>query len=168
MRAVKTYMQRQILRLTWPVILEMFGIMLVSILVTAMVGSFGAVSLAAVGLATMVQFSSAMIFAAAGTGAAAIVARGVGAGNWEDVRAVTGQTLLLGLLLGIVLAGCGWFAAWPVFAFIGADPDVAFLAAELLQIMFLFAPLYLVMAVGNAILRGNGPNQASFFDYHRE
>jgi Na+-driven multidrug efflux pump len=60
------------------------------VLVTAMVGNFGAVSLAAVGLATMVQFSSAMIFAAAGTGAAAIVAREAGAGNWAGVRTITG------------------------------------------------------------------------------
>jgi len=90
MLPVKNYMRRQIYRLAWPVILEMSVVMLVSVVVTAMVGRFGAASLAAVGLATMVQFSSAMVFAAAGTGSAAIVAREVGAGNRDAVRAVTG------------------------------------------------------------------------------
>jgi len=160
--AVKTYMRRQIFRLAWPVILEMSGIMLVSILVTVMVGSFGAVALAAVGLATMVQFSSAMIFAAAGTGAAAIVARETGAGNWDEVRTVTGQALLLGIIAGIILAFLGVFTARPVFLLIGADPAVAELAAGLLEIMFWCTPFYLVMAIGNAVLRGMGQTRPAF------
>ncbi len=162
MLPVKAYMRRQIYRLAWPVILEMSGIMLVSVVVTAVVGRFGAVSLAAVGLATMVQFSSAMIFAAAGTGSAAIVSRETGAGNWAAVRAVTGQAILLSILFGVVLALAGIVAAGPVFAAIGADPAVAGLAADLLRIMFLATPAYLVLSVGNAILRGLGDTRQAF------
>ncbi len=162
MLPVKAYMRRQIFRLAWPVILEMSAVMLVSVVVTAMVGQFGAVSLASVGLATMVQFSSAMVFAAAGTGSAAIVSREVGAGNWAAVRAVTGQAVLLAALFGSALALAGFAVAGPVFAFIGADPAVAALSADLLRIMFLFTPLYLVMAVGNAILRGMGETRRAF------
>lgn len=162
MLPVKAYMRRQIFRLAWPVILEMSGIMLVSVAVTAMVGQFGAVALAAVGLATMVQFSSAMIFAAAGTGAAAIVARETGAGNSDAVRVVTGQAIMLATLFGAGLGLAGFLAAGPVFTLIGADPEVAHLAASLLRIMFLFTPFYLVMAVGNAILRGMGETRQAF------
>lgn len=162
MLPVKSYMRRQIYRLAWPVILEMSGVMLVSVVVTAMVGRFGAVSLAAVGLATMVQFSSAMVFAAAGTGSAAIVAREVGAGNWDDVRAVTGQAVLLSVLFGAGLALAGLAASGPIFAAVGADPEVAALGADLLRIMFLPTPAYLVMAVGNAILRGMGETRRAF------
>ncbi|MDR3588086.1 MAG: MATE family efflux transporter [Negativicutes bacterium] len=162
MVTVKTYMRRQIFRLAWPVILEMSGIMLVSILVTVMVGSFGAIPLAAVGLATMVQFSSAMIFAAAGTGAAAIVARETGAGNWAEVRTVTGQALMLGIAAGVILAVLGRLAAKPVFLLIGADPAVGELATGLLEIMFWFTPFYLVMAIGNAVLRGMGLTRPAF------
>ncbi len=162
MISVKEYMRQQIFRLAWPVILEMLGIMLVSILVTAMVGRMGAVSLAAVGLATMVQFSTAMIFAAAGTGAAAIVSREVGAGNWKGVKVITGQAILLAAVCGTALAVAGYFAAGQIFAVIGADPAVAELAAALLKIMYLFTPFYLVMAVGNAILRGMGQTRGAF------
>ncbi len=162
MLSVKAYMRRQIFRLAWPVILEMSVIMLVSVVVTAMVGRFGAVSLASVGLATLVQFSSAMVFAAAGTGSAAIVSREVGAGNWDAVRAVTGQAVLLAALFGVALALTGIAVAGPVFAVIGADPEVAVLAADLLRIMFLFTPFYLVLAVGNAILRGMGETRRAF------
>jgi putative MATE family efflux protein len=128
-----------------------------------MVGSLGAVSLAAVGLATMVQFSTAMIFAAAGTGAAAIVAREVGAGNWDEVRVVTGQAVLLATVCGALLAVAGYASAGPLLAVIGADAAVAELTAALLRIMFVFTPLYLIMAVGNAIMRGMGQTRLAFF-----
>lgn len=159
---VKQYMRQQIFRLAWPVILEMLGVMLVSVIVMAMVGRQGAVSLAAVGLATMVQFSTAMVFAAAGTGAAAIVAREVGAGNWDGVKVVTGQAILLAAIFGAGLSVAGYFAAAPIFKVIGADPAVAELAAALLRIMYLFAPFFLIMAVGNAILRGMGQTRGAF------
>ncbi|HWQ60728.1 MAG TPA: MATE family efflux transporter [Negativicutes bacterium] len=162
MLPVKSYMQRQIYRLAWPVILEMSGVMLVSVVVTAMVGRFGAASLASVGLATMVQFSSAMVFAAAGTGSAAIVAREVGAGNRDAVRTVTGQAIMLSAVFGTALALAGLAAAGPVFALIGADPEVAALASDLLRIMFIPTPVYLIMVVGNAILRGMGETRRAF------
>jgi putative MATE family efflux protein len=162
MLPVKTYMRRQIIRLAWPVILEMSAVMLVSIVVTAMVGRFGAVSLASVGLATIVQFSSAMVFAAAGTGSAAIIAREVGAGNWDAVRAVAGQAVLLAALFGAALALAGVVLAGPIFTVIGAAPEVAALATDLLRIMFVFTPFYLVLAVGNAVLRGMGDTRRAF------
>lgn len=158
----KTYMRRQIFRLTWPVVLEMLGIMLVSIIITAIMGKFGAVSLGAVGLAMLVQASSAMIFAGAGTGAAAIVSREVGAGNWPEVRIVAGQALLVGALSGVIVALAGYWGSGPVFAAIGADPAVAELAVGMLKIMFVVTPLFLMMHIGNAILRGMGQTRLSF------
>jgi Na+-driven multidrug efflux pump len=160
---IKQYMRRRIFQLVWPVVLEMFWLMLVNILVTAMVGSFGAVALAAVGLATMVQFASAMIFAAAGTGAAAIVAREIGAGNLDAVRSVTGQALLLGMLFGALLSVAGYLGIPYVFSITGAEPEVAALAVSLLKITFLFMPFYLVMSIGNAILRGLGKTKLAFW-----
>lgn len=160
---IRAYMRKKIIELVWPVVLEMFSIMMVNVLVTIMVGSLGAVPLAAVGLATMVQFSSAMIFAAAGTGAAAIVARAAGAGNWAEAQRVIGQTLLLGLLLGCLLAGVGYLGAPYVFSLTGAEPAVAILAGELLQLTFLFTPFFLVMSISNAVLRGLGETRLAFF-----
>lgn len=159
---VKAYMRRQIFRLAWPVILEMLGVMLVSISITAMMGKFGAVALGGVGLATMIQACSAMIFAAAGTGAAAIISREVGAGNWDEVRVITGQAVMLGGVCGTLVGIVGYYAAGPLVGSIGADPAVAALTAKLLQIMFLVTPLYLIMAIGSAIIRGMGQTRVAF------
>ncbi|NLP41334.1 MAG: MATE family efflux transporter [Veillonellaceae bacterium] len=160
---VNKYMRRKILKLAWPVVLEMFWIMVVNVSVTAMVGKFGAVALAAVGLSAMVQFSSAMVFAAVGTGAASIVARESGAGNWEDVRLVAGQAVLLGLVLGSLLAISGYFIAPALFILTGAEPEVAGLGSALLKIGFIFTPFFLVFSIGNAVLRGLGQTKTAFY-----
>ena len=144
------------MNLAWPVVTEMAWYMTVNLFVTAMVGHLGAVALASVGLATMVQFSSTMIFAAAGTGAASLAARASGAGDWERVRAVAGQAILIAIGCGIMIAIVGWHAAPLIFALSGAEQAVAELGSELLRLQFLAAPGLLLASVGNAILRGVG------------
>ena len=117
---------RRVVGLSWPVILEMSGVMMAGALMTAMVGRLGAVELAAVGIATMTQLASAMVVAAFGTGASAIVGRESGAGLWEDVRQTAGQALLLGLLIGILVACVGFLGARSLLVrLIGAEPAVA-------------------------------------------
>ena len=100
MTNINKVLRVQVLRLAWPVILEMSGVMLTGAITTAMVGRLGAVELSAVGIATMVQMASAMVVSGFGTGASALVGRESGAGQWDEVRKTTGQALLLGVLLG--------------------------------------------------------------------
>ncbi len=154
---------RRILGLSWPVILEMSGVMLTGAFTTAMVGRLGAVALAAVGISTMVQLASAMVVSAFGTGASAIVGRESGAGQWEEVRRTTGQALLIGLLLGSLVAGVGFLGARALFQLIGAEAAVGEIAGKLLETLFVFTPAFLLMAIGNAVLRGIGKTRTAFF-----
>ena len=163
MRHYEKVMLYRVVTLSWPVILEMSGVMLTGALTTAMVGRLGAVDLTAVGIATMVQMASAMIVAAFGTGASAIVGRESGAGQWQEVRRITGQALVLGALAGTAVAAIGYGSARPLFRLIGLDADVAGIAASLLEILFLFTPAFLVMAVGNAVLRGLAKTRTAFY-----
>ncbi len=160
---MKKAMRWQVLSLAWPVVLEMSGVMITGVVTTAMVGRLGAVALTAVGIATMVQFASAMVIAAFGTGASAIVGKESGAGQWEEVRRTTGQALLIGLLLGLLLAVAGYIGADHLFRLIGAEPAVTELAGQLLKKLFLFTPVYLLMVIGNAVLRGLSKTRTAFF-----
>ncbi|MCX7781611.1 MAG: MATE family efflux transporter [Negativicutes bacterium] len=162
MSSTRRYMYKKIWQLAWPVILEMTGVMLAGVIITAMVGKLGAVSLSAVGLATLVQFSAIMIFSAAGTGAAAIVARETGAGNAAAVRAVAGQSVLLGMVFGALIGALGFWGSAAVFRMTGAEPETAALASRLLALMFLSAPFYLVMAIGNSVLRAMSRTGTAF------
>lgn len=153
---VQKVMRNTILKLAWPVFLEMCGLMLSGIIMTAMVGQYGAVSLSAVALANMVQMAIAMIFTALGTGAAAIAARETGARNWQELRRVAGQGIMLGLLLGLFLAIFGNLLVRLIFGLVAAEREVMELAASLVRITFCAAPVYLVTAIGTALLRGIG------------
>ena len=163
MADIRRYMRGQIIQLVWPSIFEGFGIMLVGVGTTAMVGQLGAVSLSAVGLAMLVQMATAIIFAAAGTGAAALVARSVGAKNWEQAQLVTGQAVLIGMGLGVVLAIGGYWLAPGAVALTGSEPEITALASQLLAITFVFIPFFLVMSVCNNILRVMGKTRTVFY-----
>ena len=121
MTTINRVLRQQVLGLAWPVILEMSGVMLTGAITMAMVGRMGAVSMAAVGFATMVQMASAMVVSAFGTGASALVGRESGAGHWDEVRRITGQALLLGILLGIGVAGIGFWGSRSLFRLIGVS-----------------------------------------------
>lgn len=162
-KSMRKVMRWQVLSLAWPVVLEMSGVMITGVVTTAMVGRLGAVALTAVGIATMVQFASAMVIAAFGTGASALVGKESGAGQWEQVRRTTGQALLIGLLLGLILAIIGYAGAESLFLMIGAEPAVVILAGQLLKMLFLFTPVYLLMVIGNAVLRGLSKTKTAFF-----
>jgi putative MATE family efflux protein len=163
MLPVNQYMRTRIWALAWPVVLEMSGQMLAGTLVTAMVGHLGAISLAAVSLAIMVQMAATMAFAAAGTGAAAIISREAGAGNYQAVRSISGQAVMLAGALGTILAAFGYVSSSVIFSVLDADAAVAELSSSLLRMMFLFTPLYLIMAVSNYILRAVGRTIDSFW-----
>lgn len=162
MLPVNQYMRRRIWSLSWPVILDLSGQMLAGTLVTAMVGHLGATSLAAVSLAVIIQIAATMTFAAAGTGAAAIISREAGAGNCQAVRSISGQAVMLAITLGILLAACGYASTAVIFSVLAAEPAVADLSGALLKLMFLFTPIYLIMAVSNFILRAVGRTIDSF------
>ena len=149
--------------LAWPVILEMSGVMITGAITTAIVGRLGAIALAAVGLAMMVQFSATMVFAAFGTGSAALVARETGAQNFGEVRRIAGQSILLGLFFGVIVSGCGILGTDALFSLSRAETEVALLSGELLKTLFLFTPALLIMSIGNASLRGQGKTKLAFW-----
>ena len=161
--SLRKVMRWQVISLAWPVVLEMSGVMITGVVTTAMVGRLGAVALTAVGIATMVQFASAMVIAAFGTGASALVGKESGAGQWQQVRRTTGQALLIGLLLGLVLAIIGYIGAESLFLLIGAEPAVVELAGKMLKVLFLVTPVYLLMVISNAVLRGLSKTKTAFY-----
>lgn len=161
---VDKYMQGRILSLSWPVVMEGLAAMLLNILITAMVGSLGAVALAGVGLANVIQISLFMTLAGAGVGASALVARETGAGDWQEVTRIIGQALLAGVAVSLGLTLAGLTLAKSLLSLIGAAPEVSRLAGDLVRILFLFTPFQLIMSIGNGALRGMGKTRLTFYN----
>jgi putative MATE family efflux protein len=151
-----SYLGQRIRRLAWPAILEMGLHMLVGVVDTAMVGRLGAEELAGVALGSRVVFSTIFVFAALGTGAAALVSRSVGAQDQDEADRVAAQALTLAFLLGMVMAVFGYLSARPLFILSQTEPMVQHLAAKYLRIVSVSTLFMLPLFVGNALLRGAG------------
>jgi len=150
------------LNLAGPVFAEESYSMLISAVITAIIGNLGADDLTALSLAILVQSSAMAVIGVIGTGAAVLAARELGTGNLSLLRQITSHTLALGLLAGAVLALAGHQAASYLHYFVDTDSSIALLTEELLKPLVLFAPPMLFTWLGKSILRGMGQTRLAF------
>ena len=154
-------LRRQVLDLALPATGERVLSMLVGIVNTILVGHLGASALAAVSLATQWTFAAFTFYAAIATGATAVVARSVGAGDWDDANRATRQSILLGIVIGVTMTVLSLLFAGPAVALLGAEPEVLADGAAYMRIVSVAFGLSAVMFVGNACLRGAGDTRTA-------
>jgi len=146
----------QVLRLTWPVVIEQTLGMTVGLANTYVVGHLGAAPLATVGLCTQLSNLMIALFSGVGVGSTALVARHVGAGEREEAERTAGQSLLLALAVGLIAAApCLWWGHSLLTA-LGGDRNVVSLGQAYLQAAGTTMPLMAILFIGNAVLRGAG------------
>lgn len=149
----------QVLRLALPAAAEQMLGMMVGIVDTFLVGHLGAASLASVGLANQWIFLSATFFGAVGTGSTALIARFVGAKEPDRANEVLRQSVLLGVLIGVVAFVLGLSLARPAVTLLGARGEVIGLSSTYLRIVSAAVIVAPLMYLGNASLRGAGDTQ---------
>ena len=88
----------------WP-FLELLLNALVGLVDTALAGRISEVALDAIGVAAYIGWLVGLLHGAVGTGAAALIARSVGANKRNMADAALGQALLLAAVWGFVTAG---------------------------------------------------------------
>ncbi len=147
---------KTILTLAAPVILEMILGMVVWIADTAMVGRLDAEALSAVGLGGQIFFSSVNVFASIGVGAAAIVARHIGAKNLERSSEAASHAFQIGLGLGIILFICSYFLFGNFFVLANAEEAVVALGSEYLKIISIAGIFMVPGSISSAMLRATG------------
>lgn len=110
--------------LCWPLVLTMVMNAAIGLLDTWIAGRLGPVSQAAVGLSMqLIMLVNAAIMATS-IGCQALVARFVGAENWEDAARSAQQTLLLGLWVTSLVLVPVYMLAPSLFQAMGATPAV--------------------------------------------
>jgi len=149
-------LRKEVLRLALPATGEQLLSMTVNIVDTMLVGHLGASALAAVSLATQWTFMAVTLFTAVSTGATALVARSVGADDWDTANRTVGQSVLIGLVIGLMAVALVLPLAEPAVALMGAEPEALAQGATYLRVACLAFPLSALMFVGNACLRGAG------------
>jgi len=120
------------------------------------VGRLGSQAVAALGIGVtilMLLFPAAMGLS---TGTVALVSQFAGAGKKEEASDVAGQSLVLGLIMGLVTGIIGWLFAGKMCLALGGTPELAKLGGEYLQIYFLGSFSIFILIMGNSILQGAG------------
>lgn len=163
----QTSLRWQVMRLALPAVGEQFLNMLVGLSDTYLVGHIAASTqaklgygpvegLAAVGLANYVLWIVTTLFIAGAVGSTALIARATGAQNHDEANTVVRQSVLLGVLMGIIGLVVMYAGASLAMQLFNASPRVLPLGVTFLQITALSMPLTGLMFMLNAALRGAG------------
>lgn len=149
-------LNRTIVTLAWPAILENLLQTSVFIVDSIFIGRLGTQAFAAVGQSSMVLFTVIFAFYGVGVAAAAIVARNLGRKNPDAASVAGAQGLLLGAAIGMGLAGLGLtFGEWALSA-LGTEPAVIAAAKGYMDIVFAFSFVRMILYIGSGLLRAAG------------
>jgi putative MATE family efflux protein len=160
-------LQRQVFRLALPAVGEQFLNMLVGLVDTYLVGNISLAAMAllgygpaegltSVGLASNIIWIVTTLFSAGAVGGTALIARATGARNNGEANATLRQSVILGLLMGLIGFGVMYGLAPTALRLFGAEPTVVRLGVNFLRIVSFSMPLAGVMFMCNAALRGAG------------
>jgi putative MATE family efflux protein len=154
---------RVMLRLAAPTLGEQLLMVLVLISDTALTGRrLSPLHLAAMSQMAYVMWLLTNLFVAVDSGATALIARFVGAGDRETACRVANQAFLLGVVLAVCVTSFGLLFLDPLVDLMGLPAEPAALATRYLRILLPVLPLMMVMSAGNACLRGAGDTVSGF------
>ena len=139
-----------------PMIFGIIAVISVSIIDTYFVAKLGTDELTALSFTFPVTMAVASIAIGLGAGAASVVSRAVGAGNTEDAKRLTTDSLVLAILVISALAVVGFFGVRAVFALMGAEENVLDLIVRYMRIWFVAMPFLIIPMIANASLRAIG------------
>lgn len=123
---------RALLKLAGPLIVSQLGGIAMNTTDTIMVAPLGARSLAAVGVANAVHFTTLMLCMGTLMGMSPLVSQAFGAGQRDECRRVYVNGLWLAVLLAVPVTAVSVLGR-PIAAALGQDPRVAALAGEYLM-----------------------------------
>jgi len=128
---------RNLLSLSWPMIVSNSLNMIGPTVDMIWVGRLGAADIAAVGVAGIAVMLVQSALMGLCMGLRAMVARFIGAGDEDSANRVAQQALVVGAVSSIILAIIGIFFAEGILTLVGLAPDVIELGAAYLRIQFI-------------------------------
>lgn len=152
-----------IFRTALPAMMEMILYMLIGVVDIAIVGRLGAAPLAAVSLGAEIFFAVVLILEALGIGSAVLAAHAKGAGRLEEARRIAGQTVLLGVLIGVLAGALGLLFTQDILTLFKVEREVFIQAAAYLHITFWITPLALTYYMICTVYRGWGRTEIPMY-----
>lgn len=153
---MKNSINKNVMRLAWPSVLENLSTMLVIFADTAMVGTLGPLATAAVAVNAAPSWLINGIFVSLGIGGTALVSRYIGAKDESSARHIASQVVMLCAMLALVVTGLVMLIAPFLPVWMGSDPTIHADARDYMRLVALgFIPHFLGLGIC-AQLRGAG------------
>lgn len=149
-------LRKRLWELAWPAILANISSTLVNLVDMIMVGQLGSLAIASVGLGGQFSWFMMPLMFAISTGTLALVARFIGAKDFEKADLVLEQSVYLAFLMSIPVMLVGVFLGDDALRLMGASEGVIKLGYSYIKIFFLFYPVNFIAFSAFAALRGAG------------
>jgi putative MATE family efflux protein len=145
-----------LLRMSAPMMLALVSMIAFNLVDAAYIGRLGARELAAVSFTFAPIFLLSSIAIGIGTGATSVISRVIGEGRWENVRRLTADTIILGLIISVIGSTIGILTIESTFSILGAEADMLPLVRSYMVIWYIGLPFVMVPIIGNSIIRSTG------------
>ena len=147
---------RNLLSLSWPMIINEFLWSVGSVIDMIWVGKLGSESIAGVGVSGIIMMLLMSSLFGLTTGTAALVARAVGAGDTEGANHAARQSYIIGGVYAVVLSLLGIILAEPLMVLFGLEPGVVREGAAYLRIQLAGSILMTFWVIGEFIMYASG------------
>lgn len=145
-----------LIRLTLPMILGMFSMVAFNLADTFFVAKLGTLQLAALSFTFPVVLILNSIALGIGVGTSAVISRAIGSNDTENVKRLTTDSLILGVLLTLIVAVLGMLTIDPLFTLLGADAETLPLIRSYMMIWYPGIVFVVIPMIGNSAIRASG------------
>jgi putative MATE family efflux protein len=147
---------RNLLELSWPMILSSTLNMLGPTIDLIWVGRLGDDAVAGVGIAGMAVMLMQSLVMGLFVGLQAMIARSIGAGDTKAAVHAARQGLVISTAVSIIMAVVGWLFAESILNMVGASPEVIKIGGPYLRIMLIAAVTMSFQWMANATMVASG------------
>jgi len=148
--------KKQLLRLTWPMLMGMVGMVVFHLVDTYFIGKLGVHQLAAIGFAFPVVMFINGLSQGIGIGTSSLISRNIIIEHRDNVKMMASRALLMGVIIVLIFVVAGILTIEPLFRALGATHEVLGYIKDYMWIWYLGVPFVIVPMVGNNIVRATG------------
>ncbi len=148
--------KKQLISLTWPMLLGMMGMVIFNLVDTFFVGKLGVHELAAMSFSFPVVMFLNSLSQGVGIGTSSLISRNIIHTERHEVKLMASRAILLGIIIVMVFLVAGLLTIRPVFSALGAENDILDYVNDYMRIWYLGVPFVVVPMIGNNIVRATG------------
>ena len=148
--------QKQMIGLTWPMLLGMIGMVIFNLVDTFFVGKLGTQQLAAMSFSFPVIMVIGGLSQGVGVGTMSLISRNIIHAEQHEVKMIANRAILLGVILVMVFVIVGLLTVRAIFSSMGAEGEVLNYVEDYMFIWFSGVPFLIIPMIGNNILRATG------------